>query len=156
MLAAIFKTLGGGLIDKLIDPFTDLFKAYLNKEISKEELRTKLLQSFLSSVTEIEKAHADSITKTYATFMQAAVQSRLMLAVWAAAALSQLLVLLWHQVGISALCFFMGDKACWPSSGTTVDWAYAVLMFCLGGGAIALRTGPAKFDMDKLKAMIAR
>lgn len=156
MLAAIFEKIGGGLIDRLISPFTDLFKAYINKQITQEELRAGMVKALLSSVTEIEKSHADSINKTYATFMEAASRSVVLQVVWAAAALSQLLVLLWHQVGISTLCYIVGNKACWPSSGTTVDWSYAVLMFCLGGGAVALRTGPGKLDTDKLKALIGK
>lgn len=156
MFTAIIKALGGAFVDKLIDQAGDLFRQYLNKEISKEQLRTQLLQVMVTTAGEIEKAHADSIARTYDSFIKAAAQNRMMTAVWAAAALSQLLVLLWHQVGISILCYFVGNKACWPSSGATVDWAYAILMFCLGGGAIALRTGPAKFDLDKLKTLIGR
>jgi len=148
MFSLILKTLGGTFIDGFLDKASDLFKAYLNKEITKEQLRTQLLQTLVTSAAEVEKAHAASLASTFASFMDAAKTSRLMQGVWAAAAISQLVVLLWHQAGIPAVTFFFDVK--YPSSGTTVEWAYALLMFCLGGGAIALRVGPGKVDLKSI------
>lgn len=153
MLAAIFNALGGAFVTKLIDNATGLFDKYLQKQITKDQLQAQLLTVLVTTAGEIEKAHADSIAKTYATFMQAATQSPPMMRAWSIVVYSQLAVLLWHQIGIPAVVF-LGYK--YPSSGTTVDWAYALLAGMLGLGAVALRTGPAKFDMDKLKAMIGK
>ncbi len=141
-MGAIFGALIGPLLDRLLGPITDLFKAHINKQISIEELRTRLKETLINGLVEVEKSHADSITKTFDSFMKAAVQSKVMLWVWALTALSQLTVILWHQVGIplyTHLC-----TCSYPSSGDTSGWAYALLMFCLGGGAVALRVGPAK------------
>ena len=153
MLAAIFKALGGSFVEKLIDNATGLFDKYLQKQITKDQLQAQLLSLMVTTAGEVEKAHADSIAKTYASFMTAATQSPPMMRAWSIVVYSQLAVLLWHQVGIPAVVFF-GYK--YPSSGTTVDWAYALLAGMLGLGAVALRAGPAKFDMDKLKSLIAR
>ena len=150
MLGSIIGALGGNIVDSLLGKITGVFESYFKKEISMEELRTKVLQSLLSTFAEVEKAHADSIAKTFDSFMRAAAQSKIMQVVWASVAISQLLVLLWHQVGIPALVY--------SSSGATVDWAYALLMFCLGGGAVALRMGPASSSgiVDQLKGLIAK
>jgi len=65
--------------------------------------------------------------------MQAMVQSKLMQVVWDSVVISQTLVLLWHQIGIPALCYHVGNKACYPSSGTTVEWAYLLVAgLCAG------------------------
>jgi len=156
MLGSIIGALGGNIVDSLLGKITGVFESYFKKEISMEELRTKVLQSLLSTFSEIEKAHADSIAKTFDSFMRAAAQSKIMQVVWASVAISQLLVLLWHQVGIPAFVYFAAVK--YPSSGATVDWAYALLMFCLGGGAVALRMGSASSSgiVDQLKGLIAK
>lgn len=156
MLGKIFASFGGELVDRILGQFTGLFKAYFDKQISEAELKSKLLQTLIGGVTEIEKSHAEAITKTYATFMQAAVQSPGLMVGYLVVLYSQLAVLLWHQFGISALCYFAGTKSCWPSSGTTVDWSYALIAGMLGFGAVMQRMGPAKLDLDKLKSMIGK
>lgn len=103
----------------------------------------------------MEKAHADALAKTYASFMQAMVQGRLMQAVWASVAVSQLLVLLWHQVGIPFVVF-MKWATVYPPSGSTVEWAYLLLAFCLGAGPVVLRSGPGAMPVDKLKSLISK
>jgi hypothetical protein len=137
--------LGGPLIKAITDSFLgkalDAFTAYNNKQISMEELRTRVQQAMLATFAEVEKAYADSLNKTFASFMDAASKSVFMQHVWGAVALTQLAVLLWHQVGIPGV-IALGWVTKYPSSGTTVDWAYALLALCLGGGAIALKTGP--------------
>jgi hypothetical protein len=156
MLSAIISSIGGSLIDKLIGPFTELFKAHINKQITVEQLRTELLKVMLSTVSEIEKSHADSMAKTYATFMDAAVKTPTLMRAYVIVLYSQLFVLLWHQFGISALCYFAGNKACWPSSGTTVDWSYALVAALCGFGVVLQRMGPAQIDVGKLKAALGR
>lgn len=154
MLGGLFGGIVGSLVDKLIAPFTDLFKAYINKEITVEELRTRMVAAMLSSFTQVEVAHSEALAKTYGDFMQAATKSRLMRVVWASVALSQLAVLLWHQIGIPAFAYYTGHA--YPSSGTTVNWAYALLGFCIGAGPIVLRTGPGEAAYDKWKAIIKK
>lgn len=156
MLGKLFSLVGGNIVESLLGKVEGVFKAYFEKQISLEELKVRLGEALLQSFVEVEKAHADALTKTYASFMDAAKQSLLMQAVWAAVALSQLAVLLWHQVGISALCYFVGNKACWPSSGSTVEWAYLLLGGCIGLGPIMLRAGPAGNVGDKLKSLVSR
>lgn len=156
MLRAIIKTIASSLTGELLGRVEGIFKAYFEQKITREQLQAELQKALIESVTEIEKAHADALVRTYQTFMTAATQNPILLRVWAAVAISQLIVLLWHQVGISTLCYFVGVKACWPSSGTTADWAYLLLGALCGLGPVILRSGPAKLDLDKLKSLTVK
>ena len=152
ILGSILKQVGGDLINNIIDKGSNLFQAYLNKEISKEELRTRLLETMLKSTTEIEKAHAESLTSTFNTFITAAATNPTLARGWAVVLYSQLFVLVWHQWCIPFIVF-MGWVEKYPSSGTTTDWAYALIAFCLGGGSVLLRTS-AKLDLSGLKSVV--
>lgn len=154
MLSLILSTVGGAFFDKLFGNMRGAFEAYLNKQISLEELRAKMVVASLETAKEVEKSHADALAKTYASFMENMVKSRLLKVVWATVTLSQLCVLLWHQAGIPALVYF--GHGPYPSSGSTVEWAYALLGGCIGLGPIVLRAGPGSVNTDKLKAMISK
>ncbi len=151
LLEPIISALGG----KLLDNIEDAFKTYVAGQITREQLAVKLQEALLSTFADVEKSYAASINATFDSFMKAAAQSKLMQQVWAAVALTQLIVLLWHQVGIPALVYLTGAR--YPSSGATVDWAYALLALCLGGGAITLKTGPGSGSMiDGLKKLVGK
>lgn len=155
MFSAIFSAIGGQFVDSLLGKVTGVFEKHFQKQISMEELRTQLLQAMLETVAEIEKAHADALAKTYASFMQVMAQSRLMQAVWGAVVISQLVVLVWHQVGIPALVYLTGDK--YPASGSTVEWAYLLIAGCLGMGPVVLRNGPGAGDIaGRIKSLIGK
>jgi hypothetical protein len=155
MLTAIFSQFGIGIINGLLDKGLDAFKAYENKKISIEELRTRLYQAMLESVKAIEVAHADALAKTYSAFMRAVAQNPFMQKVWGFAIISQL-VLLWHQVGIPAIVA-MGIIARYPSSATTVEWAYLLVGALIGLGPMVLRAGPSVGSIaDRLKAMVGK
>lgn len=157
ILGGIGAAVAGKLVDAMFGNVRGIFKDYHDRKISEAQLKVRLHEAVVSAFTQIEVAHSESISKTFASFMDAAQKSKLMQCVWASAALSQLVVLLWHQMGIPALCFYLGKNACYPSSGTTVEWAYAILIFCLGGGAIVFRAGPAAASVkDVLKSLVSR
>lgn len=147
MLATIFNVIGGSLVDSLLKNVTGIFKAYFEKQITEAQLREQLLSNLLTAVKEVEVAHADSLSKTYASFMQTLAQSKLMQVMWASVVGTQLFVLTWHQFGIPLLCYHVGKMACYPSSGTTVEWAYLLLAACLGMGPVILRSGPGAGDL---------
>lgn len=147
---AVIKEIANGLFGKIEAGW----EAYMKKEISRDQLLEKMQEALLSTFAEVEKTYADSITKSFSTFMEAASKSRLMQAVWASVALSQLFVLFWYQWVVPALVTW-GWVNKYASAGATVDWAYALLMFCLGGGAIALKSGPGSGSLkDQLKSLV--
>jgi len=155
MLSAIFSSVGMSIVNGVLDKALSAFIAYNNKQISLEELRTQLYKAMLETFKEIEVAHADALAKTYDSFMKAVVQSRMMQAVWATVTISQLMVLLWVQIGVPALVYF--TKTEWPSSGKTSDWAYLLVAACVGMGPVVLRSGPGAGDMTtKLKVMVGK
>lgn len=154
--SGIVGSMIGPIVDKIIGPFTDLFKSYLNKQITIEELRAKMTATMLESFTAVEKSHSETLASTYKDFQESLRSSLLVKVVWASVTISQLLVLLWHQVGISTLCYFVGNKACWPSSGETVVWAYALVGASVGLGPLVLRVGPGSAAFDKFKELIKK
>lgn len=160
MFKSLIGLFSGGLINELVGavlaPLTDIFKAYLNKEITESQLREKLGEALLQGFSSVEASFQDSLAKSYASFMEAARQSRVMQIVWASVCISQLLVLLWHQVGIPALVYWL-PGAKYPSSGATVDWAYALIALCLGAPALSARIGPASsWAADTLGKLVKR
>lgn len=156
MFGSILSVIAGPLIDKLISPFTDLFKAYMNKQISIEELREKMVVALLASFADVEKTHAQELSKTYESFQVTLRQSPLVRIAWACTLFSQLAVLLWHQVGIPALCYYQGVKSCYPSSGSTVEWSYALIGFLLGAGVMVLRAGPGAPNVSLWKQLTGK
>lgn len=154
MLSAIFSSLGGVIIDKFLGNALKAFEMYNNKQISMEELRTKLLDHLQDSVKAVEISHSETLAKTYASFMSAMEKSPLLQTMWAWTVGSQLFILVWSQFFVPLL-FAYSILPNWKA-GTTGEWAYLLLGACLGLGPLVLRNGPGKFDPDKLKAMISK
>lgn len=161
MLTAIFSQFGMSIINGLLDKILDAFTAYESKQISIEELKTRLYEAMLGAVKDIETAHADALAKTYQAFMGALVQSPLMQRVWATAALSELFVLVYHQIGIPLIVLIVrasyDGRWQYPSSGTTVEWAYLLLGALMGMAPMVLRAGPGAGSIaDRLKAIVGK
>lgn len=156
MFSAIFSAVGGKLVESLLANVRGIFKDFFDKKISEEELRVKLNEAVLRTFSEIEVSHAETLAKTYDSFMKAMSKSPLMKVVWASVTISQLLVLLWHQVGIPFIVFMKWSQS-YPSSGSTVEWAYALVAACVGLGPVVLRTGPGAGSLaSTLKGLIKK
>ncbi len=91
--ASIISSIASTFLGKALDAFT----AYVNKQITLAELEARVRQALVETFAEVEKAQADALARTYASFMAALQASKLMQVVWASVTLSQLAVLLWHQ-----------------------------------------------------------
>jgi hypothetical protein len=156
MFSLILKSVIGSLTGTLLDKVTGIFDSYFKKEITKAELQEKLSEALLKSATEIEVSHSETLAATYNSFMKTMSSSRIIQWVWAATAVSQLIVLVWHQMGIPLLCYFAGNARCFPSSGSTVEWAYLLLGGLLGMAPLVLRGGPGKMNYDQLKSLAER
>lgn len=157
MLTNLLAAFGGDIIDKLLGRLMQPFEMYLKKEITKEELRARTLQSFFDVLKEVDVAHADAIKSTFSDVMDAMKTSVLMQRMWALAVGSQLFVLIWHQIGIPAWLYFIaGPEAKYPSSGTTAEWAYLLLGFLFGAGPVILRAGPGALNWEAIKSYLPR
>ncbi len=156
MLSAILTSVGGAFISKFFDAAKDIFHDYQQGKITAEECKTRLLTSLLETAKAVEVSHSETLAKTYDSFTKAMVQSKLMQCVWASVCWSQLLVLVWYQAGVPLLCYAVGNKTCFPSAGSTIEWAYLLLAACLGMGPVILRNGPGKLDINEFKRLIGR
>lgn len=144
-MGSFFATLLGSaglkaLVEAFAGPVEAIFHDYVQGKISKEQITEKMQEALLSAFSQVEIEFLDSITKTYATFMQAAAQNPVMTKAWAVVLYTQLGVIIWHQIGIPAIIALgLIDK--YPSSGITADWGYALVALCLGAPAISSRVG---------------
>jgi hypothetical protein len=150
MLMTIITT----LVPILTGSLADAFKAYEQKQITLAELNAKVQEALISAFAEVQKSQSAALAATFASFMDGAKNSKLMRVVWAIVVLTQLGVLLWAQVGAPAFVRMFGGE--WPSSGSTVDWAYLLVAACLGLGPVVLNKGPGKVDLSDLKTKIGK
>lgn len=154
MFSSIVSMLAGPLLDKLIAPLTDIFKAYINKQITEAQLREQVQALLIGASKDIEVEHAEVLSRTYATFVDAMKSSVLIQRVWTIVVMSQLFILFWSQFAVPLLFAYGALPHGWHA-GSTADWAYAVVLGLMGMGPIVLRTGPGAVGMaDRLKALI--
>jgi hypothetical protein len=133
----IIAALSGPIVGRLTDSIADVAKAYLSKEISEAEFKSRTAIAVQDAFREVEKAWAEAATQQFESFQQTVRQSPVVARAFAAVIVTQLFVLLWYQWGASAFLLITGTP--WPSAGATVDWAYAILALSLGGGAFVFR-----------------
>ncbi len=141
------------LINGLMGPLESIFHDYIQGKISKEQLQEKLQEAILAAFAQVETQFFDSLTKTYTSFIQAATTNPIMTRAWSVVLYSQLFVLVWHQFVIPAIVA-LGILKNYPSSGTTVEWSYALIALCLGAPAIASRIGPAAGWAASIKGLV--
>jgi hypothetical protein len=162
MLSTIMSLFGGQIIEKMFGTITDIISKWQQKQISDIEAKQAIVLALVNAVKDIEVTYAQELTKTYTVFMGVVERNNLVATVWAITSISQLIVLLWHQVGIPWLVY--AYRMWWgvpdfkyPSSGTTVDWAYALLGGLLGLGALALKnTAGAGTLTDRIKGLVGK
>lgn len=156
MFGTIISALGGHIFDSFFANARGILKDFQDRKITEAELAEKLRAALLQAFSDVEKAHAELIAKTFESFQQTLRTSPMMQEAWCVVVYSQLAVLLWHQAGIPAFVKLTGTG--WPSSGTTSDWAYALLAFMFGAGAMMLRAGPGASSglLGALKGVIGK
>lgn len=155
MLSAIFSAVGGKFVDSLLGRLMQPFEMYFKKQISMEELRAQVLQSVLTTVTEVEKAHADSLSKTYESFQQTLRSSPEMVRMFKVVIYSQTFVLFWSQ-WVVPMAHWLGYTGAWRA-GTTAEWAYLLIGGLCGAAPMLLRAGPGAGSLtDRLKGLVAR
>jgi hypothetical protein len=141
LIAGAIVAAAPAIIKMLIGDITKLGEQYINKELSKEEFESRVKIAATESYEKVETAWAEAAPEIYESFMARVERSWIVRAVWAATSISQLLVILWHQVGIPAYVHLTGNA--YPSSGGTFEYAYLLLAACIGVGPIVMK-GKAK------------
>jgi len=160
MLEAIAAALGGKLFDAFFGNIRGVLKDYQDRKISEAELAEKFKEAFLGSFTKVETAHADLTARTFESFQGTLRTSQMMQTAWCWMVYTQLFVLFWHQWCVPFLVFVIRQSVPnfqYPSSGSTVEWAYLLLAFLFGAGAVVLRGGPAAGGIvDNLKRLVGK
>ena len=133
MIAAIVKILTGGLVDKVFD----LGKAYMAKQISEAEFRSRVEIAAQETAAEIEQSWAKAATDTAKATQATLAKSPLLQRAWASVLFLQVVVLVWYQIGAPAFTVITGQA--WPSPGISLEWAYLLVATMLGAGPLVLR-----------------
>ena len=150
LLSGAIAAAAPAIIRSVIGEVSGLAEKYLNKEISKEEYEARKVEAMSRATAEVEQAWASAAPEIYQSAMDAVVKNRIVRWVWASTAVSQLLVILWHQIGIPAYVHLTGGS--YPSSGDTFEYAYLLLAACIGVGPIVMkgRSGPGGGVLDQI------
>ena len=138
----VLSSVVAAAVPLLLKTALDAFDRHERKEITREQLEAELKAAMLSTLKEIEIAWVEASTKQFSAFMAAAEKTRFFQIGWTVTLVTQLAVLLWHQVGIPAYVKIFGGS--WPSSGTTVEWAYLLVGGCIGLGPLVFRSSSNK------------
>lgn len=133
MIAAIVKILTGGLVDKVFD----LGKAYMAKQISEAEFRSRVEIAAQETAAEIEQSWAKAATDTAKATQATIAKSPVLQRAWAATLFLQVFVLCWYQLGAPAFQVITG--VAWPDPGVSLEWAYLLVATMLGAGPLVLR-----------------
>ena len=133
MIGAIVKILTGGLVDKVFD----LGQAYLNKQISEAEFRSRVEIAAQETAAEIEKSWAQAATDTAKAAQATVKASPILQRAWAATLFLQVVVLVWYQIGAPAFQVITGTA--WPNPGISLEWAYLLVATMIGAGPLVLR-----------------
>lgn len=151
--------LGGPIISaitgSLFGSVENVFKSYFAKEISKEEALAHTQQALVNAFKEVEVAYAQSLSSTFASFMGAVKESKVLQYGWLTVVLSQVFVLFVHQIIVPFVAMMQWMPGPWKS-GATVEFAYLLLSVCMGAGAIALKAGTNGGYADALRSVIKR
>jgi hypothetical protein len=162
MLSTILSMFGGQIVDKLFGTLGGIIERFQQKQLSEVEAKKLILMALVSAAKEIEIVYAQELSKTYASMMTAVQSTPLVSYIWATVTISQLIVILWAQMGIPFMTYayheWWGDATFhYPSAGATIDWAYALLAGLVGLGAIALKnTGGTSVITDKIKTIAVK
>lgn len=160
MLSTILGSVGLQFINGFFDTALKAFTAYENKQITKEQCMAQVNEAMLSAAKDVEVAAYNALASTYGSFMNALAKSVLMQKAWVATVFSQLFVLTWHQFFIPIIVilvhWYWGDMSWkYPSSGTTVEWAYLLLAGLMGMAPVVMQAGPGAGNvLERMRAMI--
>lgn len=133
MIASLLKLLTGGLVDRVFE----LGQAYLRKEISEAEFRSRVEIAASETAAKIEQGWAQAASETAKAAHGSVAVSPILQRAWAAVLFLQVTVLVWYQVGAPAYQVMTG--AAWPDPGVSLEWAYALIAAMIGVGPLVMR-----------------
>lgn len=135
MIASLLKLLTGGLVDRVFD----LGQAYLRKEISEAEFRSRVEIAASETAAKIEQGWAQAASETAKATHGSLASSPILQRAWAAVLFLQVTVLCWYQIGAPAYQVMTGTP--WPDPGVSLEWAYLLVGAMIGAGPLVMRRG---------------
>ena len=133
MLTAVLDFLTGGLVDKVLE----LGKAYVGKQISEAEFKSRVQIAADEARARVEGAWAATAAETARATQGALKASPVLQRAWSAVLFLEVTVLVWYQIGAPAFLVITGTP--WPSAGVTLEWAYLLVAAQLGAGPLVFR-----------------
>lgn len=144
--AAVFSGVAKDVIGGAFDKGIQLYQAYLNKEISKEQYEAEKTKYIQEATATMYQAYADAAARVFEAAQETlrasfTAPSWLTRNTWAFVVVSQTLVLLWYQIGITFYIYITNIPLTGPGSfprtgDELLKWAYAVIVAALGVGVI--------------------
>lgn len=135
MIASLLKLLTGGLVDRVFD----LGQAYLRKEISEAEFRSRVEIAASETAAKIEQGWAQAASETAKATHGSLASSPILQRAWAAVLFLQVTVLVFYQIGAPAYLLITGTP--WPDPGVSLEWAYLLVGAMIGAGPLVMRRG---------------
>lgn len=133
MIAPLLKLLTGGLVDRVFE----LGQAYLRKEISEAEFRSRVEIAAQETAAKIEQGWAQAASETAKAAHGSLASSPILQRAWAAVLFLQVTVLVWYQLGAPAYLLITGTP--WPDPGVSLEWAYLLVGAMIGAGPLVMR-----------------
>lgn len=122
------------IIDGVLGRVTELGKAYIAKEISKDQLEAGLEELKTQTAADIEQAAIKAQQAMFGDVQQTVRSTPVMARAYAAILALAALVWVWCILGVGAYRVIAGEA--WPylDQGWAVGSATGLIMFCLGAG----------------------
>lgn len=137
-MGALAGLLVPSFIKGLFETGAHLFEQYQQGKITLAQLQAQISVIALQEFTKVAVANAEMVTKTFASFTDLAMSSRLVRWVYAVVTLSQAFVLFWYQWAVPFIVWKYGGA--FPrASDVLLEWGYGLLVLLVGGGMVAIK-----------------
>lgn len=138
IIAAVIQAIIGPIADKVLEWHKDDNRTAL----SKEQITAELKKVAYQSATDWVRSSNDAVVKTFDSFQHTLQVSKTAARVWAFFLCSQIVFLIWLEMGVPAL-YKLGLISNWPV-GTLDAWAMSAILACLGLGPLAIKASTPK------------
>lgn len=128
MFPFIIKLISGGILDKVIDVYSE----YRKGQITLAEFNAKVQIASQDAKAEVDKAWAENAAKITESVQATIRVSPVIQRAYAITLFLQLFVLVWYQFGTSA--FLLATGVAWPMPIASIEWAYLLIGAMIGAG----------------------
>jgi hypothetical protein len=137
IIASVLAAITGKAAKMMAGGVLDLIKQYQEGKITEAQMKAEVEKASIEAMLKVEVAYAEAATEQFKAFQESVRASPQVARAFVVVMVTQLFVLLWAQWGAAA--FELATGVAWPAPNATVDWSYAILALCLGGGAFIFK-----------------